>query len=84
MPIVSPYTKRVRSIHTSHMRNAATRTKSSTMPCDSIASASTIAAQLRYLPVSSPRANRPRPSMANDSAMENENSPAIVLFTLPP
>ena len=34
--------------------------------------------------VSIPRANTPRPRMANDRAMENENSPAIVLFTFPP
>ena len=43
-----------------------------------------MAAQLRNLPVSIPRANTPRPRMANDSAIENENSPAIVLLTLPP
>jgi hypothetical protein len=72
------------SIQISHIRNAASTTKISTMPCDSIASANTMAVQLRYLPVSSPRANRPRPSIANDSAMENENSPAMVLVTLPP
>ena len=43
-----------------------------------------MAAQLRYLPTCRPRANRPSPSIANDRAMEKENSPAIVLFTLPP
>ncbi len=76
--------KRVLSIQTSQSRNAASTTKMSTMPCESMARASTMAVQFRYLPVSSPRANRPSPSTANDNAIENENSPAIVLLTLPP
>ena len=84
MNMVMPYQNRDLSIHTNHMSATASSTNSSTMPCDNIANARTIAAQLRYLPFSRPRANRPSPSIANESAIEKENSPAIVLFTLPP
>ena len=63
---------------------AATATKISTMPCDTAASDSTTAAHTRYRPVRKPFASRPSPSTPSVSAIENENSPAIVDFTLPP
>ena len=40
--------------------------------------------QTRYLPVRSPVASKPSASTPSDSAIENENSPAIVDFRLPP
>ena len=63
---------------------ALTATKISTMPCDTAANDSTIAAETRYFPVRSPAASRPRPNIASVRAIENEYSPAIVDFTLPP
>ncbi len=55
-----------------------------TMPWHTIASANTIAAQLRNCPVRIPLARSPRPTIISDRAMENENSPAIVDLRLPP
>ena len=63
---------------------ALTATKISTMPCDTAASDSTTADQTRNRPVRIPCASSPSPSMASVSAIENEYSPAIVDFTLPP
>ena len=55
-----------------------------TMPWQTMASANTMAVQLRYLPVRIPAASSPRPSIIRLRAMENENSPAIVDLRLPP
>ena len=83
-PVVIAYTNRDRSIHTRQRMMALTATKISTMPCDTAASDSTIAAETRYFPVRSPAASSPRPNIASVSAIENEYSPAIVDLTLPP
>ena len=46
--------------------------------------ARTTPARTRFLPVSRPRATRPRNSRANDRLIENENSPASVEAMFPP
>ncbi len=63
---------------------APTATKISTMPCDTAASDSTTAMRTRKRPVRRPLASSPKPTTASVSAIENEYSPAIVDFTLPP
>ena len=55
-----------------------------TMPWLTMARARTMAAQLRYRPVCIAFASRPSPRTARLIAIENENSPAIVDFRLPP
>ena len=55
-----------------------------TMPWLTIASASTIAVQQRKRPVSIERTRSPNPRTIRLRAIENENSPAIVDFRLPP
>jgi hypothetical protein len=54
------------------------------MPCEQHAAASTTDVQTRYLPVRRPADSSPSPRMPSDSAIENENSPAIVDLRLPP
>ncbi len=84
IPTVTEYTSRVRSIHNRQMMTAEKATKISTMPCEQHAAASTTAVQTRYLPVRRPADKRPSPRMPSDSAIENENSPAIVDLRFPP
>jgi hypothetical protein len=83
-PTVSAYVMRVRSIQTREKMTAARTTKIITMPCETHAAAMRTDAHTRYLPVWSPAASTPSASTASDSAIECENSPAIVDFTLPP
>ena len=54
------------------------------MPCETHAAAISTDAQTRYLPVRNPAASSPSPSIPSESAIENENSPAIVDLRLPP
>ena len=63
---------------------ALTATKISTIPCDTAASDSTTAVHTRKRPVRSPLASSPSPTTASVRAIENEYSPAMVDFTLPP
>lgn len=55
-----------------------------TTPCDTQAAAMSTDAHTRNRPVSRPLASTPRASIAIDSEIENENSPAMVDLRLPP
>src|SRR5680860_878320 len=83
-PTVKEYQARVRSIQTRENTTAAPATKIRTIPCETHAAAIITAAHTRYLPVRNPAASRPSASMPSDSAIEKENSPAIVDLRLPP
>ena len=59
-------------------------TNSNTMPWLSADSATSTAAVMKNLPLRNPSAKYAKASKASASAIENENSPAIVEAMLPP
>ena len=63
---------------------AGTMNAINTTPCDTQAAAINTDAHTRNRPVSRPWASTPSASIAIDSEIENENSPAMVDFRLPP
>ncbi len=80
----NPHLIRRRSLQISIINPTPMNTNMRTTPWHSAAKAVTTAASIRRSPVYIPWANRPNPIIANVSAIENENSPAIVEAILPP